>query len=339
MALGAYALARQWWRASPGWLIVLAPLAALYAGALALRRLAYRLGLMPVERAPVPVIAIGNCVVGGTGKTPVTLALARALSERGFRPGIITRGYPACPRSPRYVTSAATAAEVGDEALVHAAAGWPVVVGRDRLGAAALLCASHPEVNVLLADDALQHWRLARSVAIELVSASAGYGNGWLLPVGPLRERPGVCASGTLRAVLCDPEEAMPLAWSDRWRIERRLGRPRHLATGQRLDWPEFCGRCAGGTVAIVCGIAQPMTFVRGLARYGVHGKLYAFPDHHRFSRDDLARIDAGIVLVTSKDAVKLRGLADARVWEVPLDVLLPEAFVTKLIEQLRASA
>lgn len=326
-------LTRCWWRPKPGVARLLIPLAVLYGLLVRLRRAAYQRGLLVSARVPAPVVAVGNLVVGGSGKTPVTLALVEALLQAGFRPGVVSRGHPVAPARPRFVTPASRAEEVGDEPLLHAARGVPVVVCRDRLAAARALCAQHPNVDVIVADDALQHYRLGRDIEIELVSAEHGYGNGRLLPVGPLREPLARAAACDFRLVVGAHGIGAPCDAEGQGRfVERVLEAPRHLQTGETASWCAFHGERA----LIVAGIAHPERFAQALAAQGVTGRLVAFPDHHAFRREDLAALEDAPILVTEKDAVKLACLADRRLWVVPMRVRLPPAFVDTLIGRLR---
>ncbi|MEO6354770.1 MAG: tetraacyldisaccharide 4'-kinase, partial [Burkholderiaceae bacterium] len=164
------------------------PLSRLFGTLLALRRALYRCGWLAAVRLPVPVIIVGNVFVGGTGKTPLTIWLVEALRRAGRAPGVISRGYGASTTTPRLVLPDATPQQVGDEPLLIARrAQCPVVVGRDRVAAAKALLAAHPELDCIVSDDGLQHYRLARDVEIVLFDGR-GAGNGWLLPAGPLRE-------------------------------------------------------------------------------------------------------------------------------------------------------
>ena len=166
----------------------LAPIAPLFRAVTAARRGLYRAGALRSDRLPVPVVVIGNITVGGSGKTPLAIALAEALAARGWHPGLVSRGYGAANSSPRAVTGDDIADQVGDEPLLLARTGFPVWIGVDRPRAARGLLAAHPGCDVIVTDDGLQHYALARDVEIAVVDASRGLGNGLLLPAGPLRE-------------------------------------------------------------------------------------------------------------------------------------------------------
>ena len=164
------------------------PLSLLYRGVVAVRRALFRVGILSSHRLPVPVVVVGNITVGGAGKTPLVGALAEWLAGRGYRPGIVSRGYGGSARDARAVASGDDPRVVGDEPLLFAALGFPVWIGRDRVAAARGLLAAHPECNVLLTDDGLQHYALARTMEIVAIDAARGVGNGLMLPAGPLRE-------------------------------------------------------------------------------------------------------------------------------------------------------
>ncbi len=296
-----------------------------------LRRMLYQRGLLARHHAGIPTIVIGNRSVGGSGKTPLTQALARLLLEQGRRPAIVSRGYPVSPSTPRWVGPDSQAREVGDEPLLHhRRLGIPVCVCADRVAAAQAVRARHPEVDILLADDALQHERLARDLEIELVSAARGLGNRRLLPAGPLREPPRPLLPGSMLISVLEPE-AEPEAPQTYW-VRKRLGTPWQLIDRSPGDFANL----AQGRAAILTAIAHPQAFAAALARQGVRGELHAFPDHHAFTASDLDGVrHAECVFVTEKDAVKLQGLADERFWVVPLDIEMPEFTRAKLLSLL----
>ena len=206
------ALERSWYQKF-GWSWLLLPLSALFAGLTGIRRLAFRCGLKASHRLPVPVIVVGNISVGGTGKTPFTLLLCQLLRQHGWRPGIVSRGYGADIRQPTLVLADASAEQVGDEPLLLAQrSGCAVVVCPDRVAAAQFLLANTAS-DIIISDDGLQHYALARDVEIVLIDGKRGLGNGQLLPAGPLRERPWRLASYIAVSASRSTSSADSAAW------------------------------------------------------------------------------------------------------------------------------
>ena len=312
---------------------LLRPLAALYGGLLALRSLFYSWGWLKTAALPVPVIVVGNWIVGGAGKTPTTLALLALLKARGIRAGVISRGYGRDGDEVRLVSRTSSAREAGDEPLlIHLRSGVPVAVGRDRVAAAQTLLAAHPDTQILVSDDGLQHWRLPRSLAV-LVFDERGIGNGRLLPAGPLRQPPrGELQSGEI--VLYNaarPSTALPGA----------LAR-RGLGGAVRIDdW--WAGRPAsqdllqalrGRPLLAVAGMAQPQRFFDMLREQDLAIDTLALPDHYDFAALPWPAGTPDVVL-TEKDAVKIdpARCATTRVWVVTLDFQPEQAFEQQLAE------
>lgn len=296
------------------WLLL--PLAWLYGVITALRRLLYRLGLKQQYRLSAPVIIVGNISIGGTGKTPFTLMLCHELQQQGWQPGIISRGYGANIRVPTRVHANAAAADVGDEPLLLAQrSGCPVVVCPDRVAAAKFLL-QHTNCNIIISDDGLQHYRLARDVEIVLIDGSRGLGNGQLLPAGPLRE-------GRWRLQQAD----LVVANSQAFSLADGVMHLRFTAAKSLLDNSTL----APGAVTLVAGIGNPMRFERSATAAGFHiTDTRFFADHHHFTATDLADI-SGPVLMTEKDAVKCRAFARADWYSLSVDAVLDNQLSTKL--------
>lgn len=331
------AAARLWWRErrTPlAWLLW--PLSALYRTALALRRTAYALGLWRAQRAPVPVIVVGNLVAGGAGKTPTVMALVRVLRDAGYRPGVISRGHGRRGDGVAEVGADSAAAAVGDEPLlIRRRCGVPVWVARRRIAAARALCAAHAEVDVLVADDGLQHLALARDLQL-IVFDERGIGNAAVLPAGPLRQ-PMPAHVPVNSHVLYNaprPSTAWPGAMAERC-----------LSGAVRLrDWwgdapPQLAALQAlrGRPLLAAAGMASPQRFFDMLRAAGLDFTPLALGDHYRF--DHLPwPADTPDVVLTEKDAVKLHASADGatRIWVVTLDLRLPEPFSAALLDNLR---
>jgi len=284
------------------------------------------------ERLPVPVIVVGNITVGGAGKTPLTLWLARQLRQRGWRPGIVSRGYGGNGTVPRPVGPVAMPADVGDEPILLARRSRvPVWVGRHRAAAGQALLAAHPEVDVILCDDGLQHYRLARDVELAVFDGR-GAGNGWRLPLGPLREPLSRLAA--VDAVICNglpdkrippgvPQFAMCLQAADFYRLD---------AVQQTCGAAHLRGR----KLYALAGIGDPGRFFRTLEALDLVFEPHPFPDHHAYSATDLAFAQDGILLMTEKDAVKCAGLTAGETWVLPVEAELSPALIDLILEKLR---
>lgn len=308
--------------------------ASLYAGAVALRRLAYRRGLLRPRQAGVPVVVVGNLVAGGSGKTPLVLALVAHLRAAGWTPGVASRGYGrAGAATPRWVEAGMDAALCGDEPLLIAhASGAPVRVDRDRAAAAAALAAAG--CDIVVCDDGLQHYRLARDVEIEVQDVRRRYGNGLLLPAGPLREPLERAADCSLRVVnlgVVTDQAAAPCAGE--WPMRLGIGEVRPLAGGRGLPLAAF----AGQRVHAVAGIGEPERFFSMLRDAGIAVVPHAFPDHHAYAPTDLDFGSRLPVLMTEKDAVKCMAFAQPGWHAVPVVAQLPQAFWQALLERLPA--
>jgi tetraacyldisaccharide 4'-kinase len=338
--VNAAALARAWYAAKPTPLAqTLRPLAWLYGALAALRRAAYRAGLARSVRVRVPVVVVGNITAGGSGKTPLVVALVLALAERGFHPGIISRGYGRRTRGTREVTATDSAAVAGDEPPLLAASGVPVFVGQRRADAAAQLLAAHPGVDVIVADDGLQHYALARDVEVAVVDAARGLGNGLLLPAGPLREPPSrlssVDAVVALRAGVDERDLHAALAGARVFAMTHEPLAWRNLVAPDRAFDAALLRDPA---VVAFAGIGNPERFFDSLRAQRFAGRMLSFPDHFRYTRDDVAFPGAPALLMTEKDAVKCRAFTDARMWMLPIRARVDPAFVDAVVEKLHGS-
>jgi tetraacyldisaccharide 4'-kinase len=320
------------WRSLPLW-----PFALLFRALVASRAALYRAGLLRAVHIDIPVIVVGNLTVGGTGKTPIAAWLARQLTLRGRRVGVVLRGYGGSHRGPpRRVTVKDDPAVVGDEALLHARGGvHAVVIGADRAAAAQWAAAQGAEV--IICDDGLQHVRLARDCEIAVVDGARGLGNGWMLPAGPLREPAAELES--VQAVVIVDRGARPLApLVVRGPLEVkatfRLGDAVHLLSGERRPLLRFAG---AGTVHAVAGIGNPRAFFAALAEQGLQVQAHALPDHSGLVADTLPFAADSTVLMTEKDAVKCARIAGPDWWWVELEVGLDRTDAAALLESVLA--
>lgn len=304
------------------WLLL--PLSLLFLLLAALRRALYRLGMLATVRLPVPVVVVGNITAGGAGKTPLTIWLAGELRKRGRQPGVISRGYGGSAEGVRKVSPDDTPDMVGDEPLlIRRRAGCPVFVGRDRAEAGKALLAAHPEVDVLLCDDGLQHYRLARDVEIAVVDRR-GLWNGWPLPAGPLREPAARLKS--VDAVVGNgwdgPADFRMTLVGERFELLAKVSRG-----GTPVD-------LAGQHLHAVAGIGEPQRFFDHLAALGLNFDAHPFPDHHVYSAADLD-FAGDAILTTEKDAVKFGALAKLPVWVLPVSATVAPDLAQFILEKI----
>ena len=302
--------------------LLLLPLSALYCVLVALRRGFYRLGILKSGQLPVPVIVVGNISVGGTGKTPVVVWLAHWLLNKGFSPGILTRGYGGkSAQWPRQVEAATQASEVGDESvLIHRRTACPVYAGPDRLKTGQRLL-SEQDCDIIISDDGLQHYALDRDLELAVIDGERRFGNGLCLPAGPLRE-------GKKRLRTVD----MILANGDAQQGEH----PFRVYGAQAFSVRNSCesrplSAFTGKNVEALAGIGNPERFFSMLESIGVKISRHAFPDHHPFTPGDLEPFRGQTVLMTEKDAVKCEAFAGEDVWFVPAEAMFNENFTQQL--------
>ncbi|MFN7784630.1 MAG: tetraacyldisaccharide 4'-kinase [Lysobacterales bacterium] len=316
-------LVGRWYGPRP--ILPLLPLSWLFGFLAALRRWLYRRGILKAEPRPVPVLVVGNLTVGGAGKTPTVLALIEGLRARGWRPGVISRGHGGDSRAAMLLPEVPDPHRFGDEpSLIRARSGVPVAVAPRRSEAAALLERAG-EVDLLVADDGLQHYALSRDVEVLVIDGERRFGNSALLPAGPLREP--LARARSCAASICNGGTPQPGEW-----LMRLEALPLRALTGGAAA-PPMAGR-----VHAVAGIAHPGRFFASLRALGFDPIEHAFPDHHSFVAADLAFPDDLPVLMTEKDAVKCRSFACARCFYLPVSASLPEALFDLLHARLKSA-
>ncbi|SHF52269.1 lipid-A-disaccharide kinase [Modicisalibacter ilicicola DSM 19980] len=304
-----------------GWLKALRPVEWLYRRAVARRRQAYATGRKTVQRLPVPVIVVGNITLGGTGKSPLVAWLGRWLHERGWHPGIVSRGYGGrAPHYPFHVAIDSPVAHAGDEPLMLAQqSGLPVVVDPDRpRGARALIDIG---CDIVIADDGLQHLALGRDIELVVVDGQRGVGNARCLPAGPLREPLSRLAEVDALVVNGEPSEALPRSG---YGMQLRPSRWRHLLDGVCYPVEQ---RPFSSPVHALAGIGHPARFFATLEALGLEIEAHPLADHHRFGAADLVFGDDRPVVMTAKDAVKCRSFAHARCWVLDVEARPEPAF------------
>ena len=320
-------IARIWSGESPLWLLLL-PLSWLYGLVSGIIRLLYRLGVKRAWRAPVPVVVVGNLTAGGNGKTPVVIWLVEQLQKRGIRPGVVSRGYGGkAEHYPLLLTAEATTAEAGDEpVLIFQRTGAPVAVSPVRSDAVRALLAEHA-VQIIITDDGLQHYALARDKEIVVIDGVRRFGNGWWLPAGPMRERASRLTS--VDAVIVNGGEAKT------GEIPMRLqpGLAINLVTGERRSVSEL------PSLVAMAGIGHPPRFFATLEQCGARlEKRVPLADHQALVEGQVAAltVPGQSLIMTEKDAVKCRAFAKDNWWYLPVDAELsgeqPEHLLKELI-------
>ncbi|GEN22551.1 tetraacyldisaccharide 4'-kinase [Halomonas cupida] len=336
-------LADHWLKAAyegASWLKLMRPLESLYVREVERRAAAWRNGRRHPWRAPVPVIVVGNITLGGTGKSPLVAWLGRHLVARGFRPGLLSRGYGGKAEYPLRVTADTRVVECGDEPrMLHDQTGLPVVVDPERARGAR--CLIEEGCNLIITDDGLQHHRLARDLEIVVVDGARGFGNGRCLPAGPLREPLGRLE--TVDAVIINGQPHHDVSPSilrssntfhmalepSAWRRVSGDDGP-HPLLPLPFSAPPFSPQ-----VRAVAGIGNPQRFFATLDALGIEHQACPFGDHHRFVAEDLAVEDGRVVVMTAKDAVKCRDIAPPDCWALDVEAAPCKAFVAWLARQV----
>ncbi len=308
------------------WLLL--PLSGLYWTATGVRHACYRLGWLPVHRYRFPVIVVGNLTVGGSGKTPLVVALVNRLRREGHRPGVVSRGYGGRARSwPQHVTANSDPSVVGDEpVLIARHTDCPVVVDPDRCRAVERVLGAF-DCDVVVSDDGLQNYRLGRSIEIIVIDGSNRFGNGFYLPAGPLRE-----SSRRVREVdmvVCNG--GVPERHEHRMCLQMEsLTRVSDFSTRARIE------ELVNGKAHAVAGIGHPEHFFNDLQRVGLAVYTHTFPDHYRYSPADFDFGDDLPIIMTEKDAVKCKQFADSRMWFIPVTANLEEIFYQHILAKLQ---
>ena len=319
---------KQWERLTL-WHIILIPLSWFFGSVVWLRKSFYQSGWLESYRFPVPVIIVGNITVGGTGKTPFVIWLATQLKQQGYSPGIICRGYGGSTSLVQEVFAQSNPTESGDEpVLIAKRTQCPVFVGANRVAAGQLLLKTHPQCNIILSDDGLQHYRLQRDFEIALMNSEDAFGNGHLLPAGPLREKKArlqmvdaIVESGSsqVNQKNMPPIFYMQLSGEIFSRINEAEHKPSSFFADKKL--------------VAIAGIGKPARFFKQLRMLGLMFEQYTFPDHHTFTAQDLVRFRDKTLLMTEKDAVKCLAFDNENAWYLPVEAKITSKTNQSLIE------
>jgi tetraacyldisaccharide 4'-kinase len=330
----AYWFQKQW-AAFTFWHIILMPLSWLFGFIVFLRKYLFQHGWLKSYRLNVPVIVVGNINVGGTGKTPLVIWLAEQMKLAGYKPGIISRGYGGSARHVAEVLPDSNTIEAGDEAvLIAARTNCPVFVSADRVLAGQHLLKTYPECNVIISDDGLQHYRMQRDVEIVVYDSVKGFGNGALLPAGPLRE--SKARLQTVDAVISNGADnrgsvnnfnpiEMQLVAEDFY----------NLLDVQKKSSAQALSQQA---ILAIAGIGNPQRFFDQLGAMGLQFESRAYADHYMFQAKDFQHINADVVLMTEKDAVKCRAFAQPNFWVMPVSAVVKDGLMPVVLNKLNSN-
>ncbi len=320
---------------------ILWPLSLLFRLVVALRKTLFTLGILKSTRLSVPVIIVGNIFVGGTGKTPFVIWLVDALRKAGFNPGVISRGHGGNNTHPTPVNAEAKPEKVGDEPLlIYQRTKCPLYVGRNRVATSQALLAAHPDVDVIISDDGLQHYALRRDIEIILCD-NRGNGNGLMLPAGPLREPADRRRDFT---IINSPTTFHPA--KNTYAMHLVGERAEHIADRSQSIALNALGSFAPETspgklkIAAAAGIGNPQRFFSLLQSAGLQFSEIPLPDHFDYKTNPFLNIDAEIILITEKDAVKCSffdSFQSRQLWVVPVDAQIDAALIGQIVEQLHA--
>jgi tetraacyldisaccharide 4'-kinase len=365
MSQQKYTQAPAFWEKRGLKALLLWPASLVFGWLVNLRKALYDLGILRSHSIPVPLVIVGNIRLGGTGKTPTVLAIAKALYLQGFKPGIISRGYQGNSSNlkliPEEVTPESLPSEHGDEpcymAQQLADQQTPIMVHSNRVKVAKALLIKHPEVNVIISDDGLQHYKLKRWAAreggrdIELVVRDArGEGNQWLMPAGPLREKvqrerdftlniastEAILTKATPLFLQDAPNFSLPVKTDQLYQLTSPSRRMALSDITQLLNHDE----AFENQILAAAGLGNPKKFFDLLKSHGLKFQEMPLPDHFDFSTNPFKENTAKVILITEKDAVKCKQLNDykddERIWVLPITVELPNDFVAQMLEILK---
>ena len=320
-----------WRRKNALFYLVLTPLSWLFALVTSIRRFAYKEGFFKSYALPVPVIVVGNINVGGSGKTPVVMWLVAQLAKNGYRPAVISRGYGGNVKLPTSVNASSQASLVGDEpVLIANRCDCPVWVGANRVEVATALLSAHPECNVIISDDGLQHYRLKRDFEIAVVDAEHYEKHARLLPAGQLREP--LARLQKLDAIVCNGQKLVQQSNEDFYQMQLVGEQFYNLAN---IETHAVAADFKHKIIKAMAGIGKPARFFEHLRQLGLTFVSVSFDDHYAFSAQDLAQIDCDVLIMTEKDAVKCKPFAQPQHWVLPVEAHIDEKLLVLILNKL----
>ena len=303
------------------------PLSAIFFLILVIRKYFYRFNFLKSFKLKVPVIVVGNITLGGTGKTPLVIHLAKELKKNGYRPGIVSRGYGSGVKGTIEVNQKSKIDEVGDEPiLIQRHTQMPVFVSKDRVMAANALIKKYKEINVILSDDGIQHYRLKRDVEVLVIDGSRRFGNGYLLPAGPLREPKDKL--NDVDAIVCNYKKVIDGSYLMKYKSKFLV----NLKTKQKIA----INKAHLSNIHAIAGIGNPDRFFNDLTSLGLVFNSSAYQDHYRFTKKDFKNMSGRNIIMTEKDAVKCEKFAQDNFWYLPVEVNIESKFTNLILKKLK---
>ena len=307
--------------------LLLLPLSAIFFLIFFIRKFLYQFNFLKSFKFNVPVIVIGNITLGGTGKTPLIIHLAEELKKNGYYPGIISRGYGSKAMGTIEVNQKSNIDEVGDEPiLIQKHTHMPVFVSKDRVMAAKALIKKYKKIDVILSDDGIQHYRLMRDVEVLVIDGTRGFGNGYLLPAGPLRELKDKL--NDVDAIVCNHKKVIDGSYLMKYKSKFLV----NLKTKQKIP----LNKIHLSNIHAIAGIGNPDRFFNDLKSLGLVFKSSAYQDHYRFTRKDFKTMGGKNIIMTEKDAVKCEKFAQDNFWYLPIDVDINSKFTNVILKKLK---
>ena len=307
--------------------LLLFPLSAIFFLIFFIRKYLYQFNFLKSFKLNVPVIVIGNITLGGTGKTPLIIHLAKELKKNGYYPGIVSRGYGSRVIGAIEVNQKSNINEVGDEPiLIQKHTHMPVFVSKDRAMAAKALIKKYKKIDVILSDDGIQHYRLMRDVEVLVIDGTRGFGNGYLLPAGPLRELKHKL--NDVDAIVCNHKKVIDGSYLMKYKSEFLI----NLKTKQKIPLSEV----SLSNIHAIAGIGNPDRFFNDLKSLGLVFNSSAYQDHYRFTKKDFKTMAGKNIIMTEKDAVKCEKFAQDNFWYLPVDVDINSKFTNVILKKLK---
>ena len=308
------------------WIYLLIPISIFFYFFSNLKKYLYKNGFLKTIKIKVPVLIIGNITLGGTGKTPLALDLIEKFLSKGLKPALISRGYGGTAKNITEVFELSNVRSVGDEALfIKVKSKIPVFIGKDRVGAAQILLKKYPETSIIISDDGLQHYRLARDYEIIVVDSQRQFGNGLIFPAGPLRD--GISKLKQVNAVVYKGASSN----SNSYQMKYITKHFKNLLTNKKTKFDGIQDK----KIVAITAIGNPESFFSTLEGYDLEFKKVTYNDHYLFNKNDFIKYADYNIVMTEKDAIKCQKFATKNFWVLPLETKVEERLFQNILKKV----